>query len=193
MNIIESAMSDNFISVENVNIISKTEKDILLFDVNNTSKVYNKEDLLIDVFEKNVAKNPDKIALVVDGKKYSYLDLDMASNNFADYLCTYFGVKENDIIPVIMKRDEKLVISLLAILKLGATYVPVDYKFPEARVRDMIDGASVILTNKNLEYSFDENINVVNLSYSNKLCNICKKENFDKEFDNTKTLDRFKK
>ena len=183
MNIIESAMSDNFISVENVNIISKTEKDILLFDVNNTSKVYNTEDLLIDVFEKNVAKNPDKIALVVDGKKYSYFDLDMASNNFADYLFTYFGVKENDIIPVIMKRDEKLVISLLAILKLGATYVPVDYKFPEARVRDMIDGASVILTNKNLEYSFDENINVVNLSDSNKLCSICKKENFDKELN----------
>ncbi|WP_103071078.1 non-ribosomal peptide synthetase [Aquimarina sediminis] len=121
--------------ISNVVLISKQEKEKLLFEYNeiSTSKDIGKE-TIITLFEEQVKLTPDAIAIEYEGEMLTYAMLNEKSNRFAYYLRKKLGIKENDFVGVKLGRSEELVIALLAVLKAGAIYVPIDVSYPQERI-----------------------------------------------------------
>jgi amino acid adenylation domain-containing protein len=130
--------------------LTKDDYSKVIYQWNKTDQEYLSEDLFIHkLFEKQVLKNPDKIALNYAGLSLSYSQLNSRSNRLANYLRKTYDISKNDLIILFLKRSELIPLSILAVLKAGAAYVPVDPDIPEERLSYILaDTASkVILTN----------------------------------------------
>src|SRR5690554_6130406 len=92
---------------------------------------------VVDFFEKQAMRTPENIAVEFQGEVFSYRDLDGRANQLANYLRNK-GIGEGKIVALQLDRSPKLIISLLAILKTGAAYMPVDPSYPADRVEYMI-------------------------------------------------------
>ncbi|PKM48777.1 MAG: non-ribosomal peptide synthetase, partial [Firmicutes bacterium HGW-Firmicutes-7] len=87
-------------------------------------------------------RTPENIAVVYEGKAYSYQQLDELTDRLAKHLIT-IGVKTEDTVAVLIDRSEYMTIYPLAILKAGAGYMPLDYTFPIDRLEYMLEDAQV--------------------------------------------------
>lgn len=103
---------------------------------------YPREKTLVHLFQERVELQPESIAFEQADLSLSYQDLNFKANQLAGYL-SGLGIKENDLVAITMDRTEKMVISLLAIHKLGAAYLPIDANYPMGRIRYMLEDASV--------------------------------------------------
>ncbi len=99
---------------------------------------------------------PDKIAVVFNEKTISYRVLEAQSNQLANFLIDN-GVKVGDVVGIAMDRSIEMVIALLATVKAGATYVPLDPQYPTNRIEFMLNdaGAALLLTESRYANSFD--------------------------------------
>ncbi|WP_445234434.1 AMP-binding protein, partial [Duganella rhizosphaerae] len=104
---------------------------------------YPRDQLLHQAFEAQAATQPDAIALVCEGHSLSYGQLNRRANQLAHHLLAR-GVRPDDRVAVCLERGLDLVAALLAILKAGAAYVPVDPAYPADRIAHMLaDSAPV--------------------------------------------------
>ncbi|MGI4747433.1 MAG: amino acid adenylation domain-containing protein [Janthinobacterium lividum] len=92
---------------------------------------------LQDRFVKQAAANPERPALVHDGRSWRYRDLDEQSNQLAHALRSR-GVYPGSFVAICMERSAELVIAILAVLKAGAAYVPIDPAYPAERIANMM-------------------------------------------------------
>jgi amino acid adenylation domain-containing protein len=121
------------------------------------------------LFERQVTENPEKTALICSENAISYSILNQKSNQLARYLRNKFdttGESRDVVIGVFMDRSIEMVISILAILKSGAAYVPLDPKYPVERNRYIINDSATcaVLVDRNTCESFPEkNVKIVNL------------------------------
>ncbi|MEM9921871.1 MAG: amino acid adenylation domain-containing protein, partial [Bacteroidota bacterium] len=120
-----------------IDFLSETERKQQLVDFNDTAKVYPKGQTIVQLFEERAAQQPNKTAVVFNDKILTYKTLNEAANRLADYLTTSHQVGVNDLLVVKMERSEMLIVSLLAILKAGAAYVPIDAHCPPERAAFM--------------------------------------------------------
>jgi len=104
-----------------------------MLEWNRTEVDYPRDSTIAEQFEQQVAKSPDAIAIVAKGTQLSYRELDERSNRLARHLQN-LGVKPDTLVGVAMGRSETLVVCLLAILKAGAAYVPLDPTHPKERL-----------------------------------------------------------
>lgn len=135
-----------------INIINKVAEniDIQISKINILSEIpyiypqldYPKDLRIIDLFENQVSLTPNKIALVFGNESYTYKELEVKVNKLANYLRT-FG--KHKVIGVMLNRSSELIISILAILKSGAGYLPIDPTYPEDRIRYIIDDSRIEL------------------------------------------------
>ncbi len=95
-------------------------------------------------FEECARRNPDSIALSYLGRHLSYRSLDQRSNQLARVLREH-GVRRGDAVGVFLRRSPETVVALLAILKSGAAYVPLDPIYPEDRLRQILERSSSAL------------------------------------------------
>lgn len=87
------------------------------------------------VFEHQVFKYPDKIAVISEKVILTYRQLNQRANQLAYLIQSQENFKTNNLIVVCLDRNEAIIISILAILKAGAAYVPIDPRFPEQRIK----------------------------------------------------------
>ena len=104
------------------------------------------------LFQQQVAHWPDNVALIHEGTRLSYRELNERANRLANYLRTS-GVRTGDFVGLFVERSADMVVSILAILKAGAAYVPMDTYNPAARTRHMLDDSGVtwIITHQDLQ------------------------------------------
>ncbi|SHM32598.1 amino acid adenylation domain-containing protein [Cyclobacterium lianum] len=101
-----------------------------------------------ELIEKAVLNFGDKEAIKARNKSFSYQQLNETSNQLADLL-TQKGVERNDIVGVVMDRSIEMITAIIAVLKAGAAYLPVDTDFPPERIGYMLkDAAKVHITHK---------------------------------------------
>ncbi|MBJ6369742.1 non-ribosomal peptide synthetase [Snuella sedimenti] len=133
-----------------------TKQDIsLLNGFNDTKTNYNLDQTVVDLFEEQVEKTPNNIALIDGNSKYTYKELNVKANQLAHYLRSQYKVKPNDLIGIMMNRSEWMIISILGILKSGAAYVPIDIDYPESRKQFIIEDSGLSLMLINSESLFD--------------------------------------
>lgn len=135
--IIEQVLSNN-IALKEIEIVTEAEKQKLLYDFNNTKAEYPKDKTIAQVFEEQAQENPDKIAIVFENDKLTYKEFNEKSNKLARYLKSQ-GVEAQDKVVILADKSIDLYVSIIAILKLGALYVPVDNEYPEERIKLILD------------------------------------------------------
>ncbi|WP_184543421.1 non-ribosomal peptide synthetase [Mucilaginibacter sp. FT3.2] len=130
----------------------KTEGLSLL---NNTVADYPKDKALHQLIAQCALEIPDKTALVFEDRHLTFKDVNEAANKLAHHLLTYH-IKTGDIIGLALDRSPEMVISLLAILKTGAAYVPLDPEYPKDRVEFMMEdsAAKILLTSEKFKGHF---------------------------------------
>ncbi|WP_265736754.1 amino acid adenylation domain-containing protein, partial [Peterkaempfera griseoplana] len=108
---------------------------------------------IVDLFEAQVTRTPDAIAVIdPEGAEISYAELNRRVNRLARLLAEY-GAGPEDRVGVLMPRSAGMVEALLAVLKSGAAYVPLDPELPAERITYMLDDArpTILLTSRNIE------------------------------------------
>lgn len=107
--------------------------------------VFDKSETLVSLFCKKAKGQPDSPALVFKNKCYSYQELDSITNRLAFYLADHYQVKPEETVGVMIDRSDLMIIYPLAIMKMGAAYMPLDYQFPANRLQYMCEDAGVRL------------------------------------------------
>lgn len=102
---------------------------------------------VIQQFEKVAERNPNHPALIFNGEIITYQSFNSKVNQFAHYLLGK-GLKKGDVVNIVLQRSVEAIISIFAVLKCGATYVPIDAAYPRERVNFMVEdaGASYLIT-----------------------------------------------
>lgn len=105
-----------------------------------------RESTIVHLFEQQVARTPDAVAVVSAGRSLTYGELDRRSNQLAWHLRA-LGVQTETLVGIAVERSVEMMVGLIAILKAGGAYVPIDPSYPTRRVALMIDDsqAPVIL------------------------------------------------
>lgn len=164
MAIIENALEDINVNVEDIAIMSKSEEDKILKEFNNTLTDYTKDKTLIEIFEEQVKITPEKIAIEFDGNTITYSELNKRANKLAKFLHEEKNVKINDIVGVMINKSFELVISILACLKCGAAYLPIEKNYPKDRILYMVNNSNcnlILVDSFGLE--FDNYTNILNV------------------------------
>jgi amino acid adenylation domain-containing protein len=99
---------------------------------------YSRDQCIHRLFERQVAKCPDAIALIHQDQRISYGELNRRANQLARYL-RRFGVDTDTLVGICMHRSVELVVAILGVLKAGATYVPLDASYPKKRLATMFE------------------------------------------------------
>ena len=135
------------IKLSEIEMISEQEKRQILYEFNNTWAEYPKDKTIQELFEVQVAKTPDNIALMYEDKQLNYRELNWKANQIAR-LMRNKGVKRGTIVGIMVERSCEMLIGILGILKSGGGYLPIDPEYPEERIRFMLadSGASILLT-----------------------------------------------
>ena len=122
---------------KNFYAILYTDLDLYQVEINawnNTENCYPMDKTIHALFEAQVVKTPDNIALVYEDKKFTYAELNQITNRLAHYLIKQQHIQADDLIALYLERNEYMLITILAVLKAGAAYVPIEIKYPEERV-----------------------------------------------------------
>ena len=134
-----------------VPMMSSRERDRILVDWNATSVDYPRDRCVHELFEDQARRSPEAIAVEFGEQKLSYAELDDRARELARYLRS-LGVRRGAKVAICIESSTDMVVGLLAILKAGAAYVPIDPNYPEERISFMLADtqAAVVLTREGL-------------------------------------------
>lgn len=167
-NILKNILENIEIKINKINMLSQEEKHKIIYEFNNTKSEYENDKSIIDLFKQQANKTSNNIALIFENKKLTYKELDERSTELANYLLKN-GVKSGDIVSIILNRSLELIISMIAILKAGATYLPIDPTYPQDRIDYILKDSNVknIITQNNLLDNFSSNYNKISVELEN--------------------------
>ncbi|UNZ00503.1 amino acid adenylation domain-containing protein [Zhouia spongiae] len=132
-NVINSFVSDPNQLLGKINYLTSDEEIELLCEFNETATIYPKEKTIVDLFEEQVEKTPNRVAVVFEGKELTYCELNERANQLAHYLQNK-GVKPESLVGICVERSLEMIVGLLGILKAGGAYVPIDPSYPKERI-----------------------------------------------------------
>ena len=123
--------------------------------------LFPKDKTIVDLFEEQVNKTPDSIAIKFKDTELTYRELNVKSNQLANYLITNYDIQPDDLVGIELERSEWMVIGILAIIKSGGAYVPIDPEYPEQRKSFIKEDANlkVIINDQELETFREANKN----------------------------------
>ena len=181
IHIISQIIKNPSINLNNIDIVTLEEKNKILYEFNNTHAEYPKDKTIIDLFEEQVKKTPDNIAVVFENQKLTYKELNEKANSLAYYLRFKNNIERNEFVGIMVNRSLEMIISILAVLKSGAAYIPIDPTFPKDRIDYMLENsnAKILLTQKKLNGKVDFNsIIFVDLT-NNEIYDALKSDNLE--------------
>lgn len=132
-------------------LLNQQERHQLLVEWNDTYTPYPKSKCIHELFEEQVEKTPNAIAVVYEDESLTYQQLNDRANQLAHYLQT-LGVGAEVLVGICIERSPIMVVGLLAILKAGGAYIPLDPAYPQERLAYMLQDAKVpvLLTQQEL-------------------------------------------
>ena len=180
-NLLEAIVENPLTNVETLTLLSKSERHQLLVEWNDTAIEYPKDKCIHQLFEEQVEKTPDAVAVVFESEELTYEQLNQRANQFAHHLVS-LGVNPEVLVGICVERSIEMVVGLLGILKAGGAYVPLDPNYPQERLSYMLKDSDVgvLLTqNSLLESKPSHNAQVVCLDRDRNQIEQQSKENLD--------------
>ncbi|PMB02622.1 non-ribosomal peptide synthetase, partial [Fischerella thermalis CCMEE 5273] len=147
-----------------IEVISTVERDKILYDFNATRSKFPERETVGRLFEQQVARTPNHISLVQKERVVTYKELDAMSNSLAHVLLEK-GVKKGETIGLMVGRSIEAIAGILAVLKTGCAYLPVDPSHPDSRksymfrdsgVRYLLTDADMTIQNEEIMASFPQ-------------------------------------
>ncbi|GGH50431.1 hypothetical protein GCM10008014_15540 [Paenibacillus silvae] len=136
-------------------ILTEIEKQKFLVDWNIREEAKVTYESLADLFESRVEHSPDTLAVVYGNRQLTYHELNERANQLANHLHK-FGVRDNQLVGIMVERSLEMIVGILAILKAGGAYLPIEPNLPKERIQYMLNDSEVqlLLTQKNWQDDF---------------------------------------
>ena len=133
--------------------LNESEQELILVSYNKTEVAFPHDKTIAQLFEKQAARTPDNIAVVYEGIRLTYKELNERANRLANYLIKNYSITPDTLIALFLDRSEHMIIAILATLKAGGAYVPIDPEYPDERIRYILEDTSskLIISNKKYE------------------------------------------
>lgn len=128
-------------NISKLQFIREEEKQKMLVEWNDTGREWDIK-CVHELFEEQVKRSPDAIAVVFNDKQLRYRELNHRSNQLAHYLVKQ-GIKPDDPIGICVERSFEMIIGIMGILKAGGAYVPLDPQYPKERLSFMLDDSQI--------------------------------------------------
>ena len=150
-NILTSCLDNLNVKISNICMLSEAEKNKILYDFNNTKTDYPKDKTIAELFEEQANKTPNNVAVVFGMQKLTYKELNERANSLAYYLRKN-GIETNDLVGIMVNRSLEMIIGMLAVLKAGGAYIPIDPTYPKDRIEYMLKNSNskLLLTQEHL-------------------------------------------
>jgi len=144
-------------SIAELPFLTESERHQLLVEWNDTQADYPKDKCIHQLFEEQVERTPDAVAVVFEEQKLTYHELNCQANQLAHYLPT-LGVRPEVLVGICVERSLEMIVGLLGILKAGGAYVPLDPNYPTERIAYMLEDSAVpvLLTQSKLRDQLPE-------------------------------------
>ncbi|HUK89307.1 MAG TPA: amino acid adenylation domain-containing protein [Blastocatellia bacterium] len=148
--VLTSLVRDPARRISSAGVLTEQERQQITAEWNSFETAGGPE-TVTDLFEAQMKRSPDALAVVSEGGSLSYAGLNRRSNSLASYL-RGAGVTQNDIVGLCIERSPEMLIGLFGILKAGGAYVPLDPKYPRERLTYMLrdSAAPLVVTQQNL-------------------------------------------
>ncbi|WP_170137231.1 MULTISPECIES: non-ribosomal peptide synthetase [Cysteiniphilum] len=146
-NLINQILASTDKKISEYELMSIDQKT-LLYDWNKTDKPYPKDKTIHQLFEEQVKKNPNNIAIVFESEQLNYAQLNAKANQLARYIRSSNTISPDNLIALYLDKSLEMIIGILAILKSGAAYLPLDPSYPDERVKYILNDtqASLVLS-----------------------------------------------
>ncbi|MBN4003637.1 MupA/Atu3671 family FMN-dependent luciferase-like monooxygenase [Nostoc sp. LPT] len=149
--LLESIVANPEQQLRDLSLLTGQEKSQLLREWNDTEIEYPQEQCIHQLFEAQVERTPNAVAVVFKDEQLTYRELNTKANQLAHYLRS-LGVKSEVLVGICVERSLDMIVGLLAILKAGGAYLPLDPAYPQERLTFMLADAQVpvLLTQQQL-------------------------------------------
>ncbi|PCN44848.1 non-ribosomal peptide synthetase [Brevibacillus laterosporus] len=151
LQIIKAIVDNPEVKLATIEILTNAEKNQLLQEFNNTERNYQQDTTIHQLFEEQVRKTPDQVALIWNKKELTYQELNERANQLARTLRNK-GIVPNQLVAIMVDRSVEMIVGIMGILKAGAAYVPIDPAYPTERIEYVLEdsGAVLLLTQSHL-------------------------------------------
>jgi len=129
-----SVLQNPFQKINKIDYLTQKEKNQVVYEFNQTETDYPKDKTIVDLFEDQVVKYPDNIAVVFEDKKLTYTELNEKANQLGSYLKDHYNVNPDNLIGIKLDKSEMMIVAILGVLKSGGAYVPIDSDYPQERI-----------------------------------------------------------
>ncbi|MEZ4805619.1 MAG: condensation domain-containing protein [Bacteroidia bacterium] len=162
--VLEQLVLDHDIQLFNVDLFDRTEDLKKINKWNSTQKDFPVTTPLHKLIEESVKNYPNDKAIVYNGLSLSYEELNSKSNQLARYLLDQ-GLKKDEFAGVMLSRSPELIISILALMKIGVKYIPIDPNLPSRRISYMLEDseAMCLVTSELVEKQLPNQIQTIYL------------------------------
>ncbi|MDP4143547.1 MAG: amino acid adenylation domain-containing protein [Bacillota bacterium] len=160
LEIINCICSNSEICLKDIRMLTDNEYKQLVYKFNLNEMEYPINATIHELFEEQVVKTPDNAAVVYKNDAITYKELNEKANSVARVLRD-MGVKRDTIVALVTERSIEMIIGILAVLKAGGAYLPIDSQYPNERVNYMLNDskAKMLITNTDIkDISFNGNI-----------------------------------
>ncbi|MDS1347100.1 non-ribosomal peptide synthetase [Planktothrix agardhii] len=140
--LLEGIISNPEARVSQLSLLTEFEKQQLLIDGHNSEVDYPVDKCIHQLFEEQVERTPDAVAVVFECQQLTYNELNCRANQLAHYLQS-LGVKPDELVGICVERSLEMIIGILGILKAGGAYVPLDPEYPQERLNFMLEDSQV--------------------------------------------------
>lgn len=144
LSFIDTTLEQNQITLGEIELLTTAEKHAIVYERNQTSTEYPREQPVQGLFEAQTDRTPLATALLCEGQRITYQELNARSNQLARVL-RRIGVGRNDVVGIMARHSIALVVGIWGIIKAGGAYLPLDPAYPVERINHMLTDSQALL------------------------------------------------
>ncbi|WP_426334115.1 amino acid adenylation domain-containing protein [Paenibacillus silvae] len=158
----ETILKDADQNVHQINLVSETERNWMLNEYNNTMKAYPNDRTVIQLFEEQAVNKPLATALILGEQEMSYRELNDRANSLAALLISR-GIRQRDLVGIMASHSMELVVAIMAVMKAGCAYIPIDPEYPEERIQHILKDSQTRFVLVNQPAALPQSIQTIDL------------------------------